>query len=92
MEVPFRESQLVFNHLIASLFQSMPSERLRNQLTMMSHALDKAILAIQPDVVKVRVCIVAWRVKSLWRCSSCNFLLFCYYFLNILVNVRLYLA
>ena len=31
----------------------MPSERLRNQLTMMSLALDKAILTIQPDVVKV---------------------------------------
>lgn len=33
--------------------QSMPSERLRNQLTLMSTALHKAITKIQPEAIKV---------------------------------------
>ena len=35
------------------LLQSMPSERLRNQLTLMSTALHKAITKITPETIKV---------------------------------------
>lgn len=35
------------------LLQSMPSERLRNQLTLMSTALHKSINKIQPEIIKV---------------------------------------
>ena len=36
------------------LSQSMPSERLRNQLTLMSTALHKSINKIQPEIIKVK--------------------------------------
>lgn len=55
---------------VCFFLQSMPSERLRNQLTLMSTALHKAITKIQPEVIKVCKAFLMWSVCLLDTCVN----------------------